>query len=168
MLKSLVTSDWLNFQPLSIPGVPGDGTENPNPRITWLVSPGVTKKDPMEPFQHRPQSHVLCFSFSLKERDDSIWCIYPGLFGRCWDPHQMEEISMFPLESGWNQEIFETTYCLFILPHHQLIRELCMSWPHTMQPSSLTRPLKTPPWNLAGCLDFLSISCSDSLSGTLQ
>ena len=57
----------------------------------------------------------------------------------------MEEINTSPLESGKNQEIFATTYCLFTLFHHQPTRELCMSGTHT-----LLKPC-TSDWDLNPC-----------------
>lgn len=32
--------------------------------------------------------HILCFSFSLKYLDNSVWCLFPALFLRCRNPQQ--------------------------------------------------------------------------------
>ena len=46
------------------------------------------------------KTHILCFTFSLKYldivgiiSDNSVWCTFPELFYRCWNPHQMEDIN---------------------------------------------------------------------------
>ena len=43
--------------------------------------------DLMGPSRGRSFPHILCFSFSLKYTDNSIWCTFPEIFYRCQPPH---------------------------------------------------------------------------------
>ena len=45
-------------------------------------------------------------------------------------------------------------YDTSLLPHHQLVTELCRSWSHTLCPFSLTLPLKRFCWNPSEILGF--------------
>ena len=64
----------------------------------------VTQQDPLGPYQDRPFPHVLLFSSCLKSRDSSIYAS-PGLFFRCQNQHQMEDINHLMTMSMQSSEL---------------------------------------------------------------
>ena len=90
--------------------------------------------------------HILCFSSSLKYPDNSIWCTCPELFHRCENlpPNRRCELyndlqHVAPRPPGTQGLIMLNRVITFLLSHHhQPIRELCVSWSHTLGPSSFT------------------------------
>ena len=77
---------------------------------------------------------ILCFSSSLKYRDNSTWCTVPELFCCCENPHQKEGDIYLMIGEHRAPGLLElrtnnVNPCdITWLPHHWLIRELCTSW----------------------------------------
>ena len=69
-------------------------------------------------------------------------------------------------QASWSLRTDNVNTCdTTLFPHHQPVRELCSSWPHTLRPASLTWLLKMLRWNPSGSSELLGHEPRVSLHG---